>query len=373
MAEQKKRYSEGPASVERGRAPEFRLDSADVGSMLDRPAPHPLTSAMTPTTATATHRFDVPATAVFDAWLDPGAIGRWMFGPTVRDERIRHLRLDARVGGSFSFEVERGGKPIEHVGTYQAIDRPAHLAFTWGVAGDTPSTVDVTLTDTATGCDATVVHTLAPQWADAAARTQAAWTFMLGTLDRELHPADGQVRDVGHDTLRMERLLPGPVERVWDHLVDPDRRALWLAGGPMELRLGGAVELQFRHADLSPRTARAGSSGVPAPTGGGTFAADPVQRGTVTQLDPQRRLGFTWGAVGHASEVTFELIPQGTLVRLILVHSRLPDAAERRAARCGWHTHADILEDRLRGHVPEAFWTRHAAIDALYHQREHNG
>ena len=56
-----------------------------------------------------------------------------------------------------------------------------------------------------------------------------------------------------------------------------------------------------------------------------------------------------------------------------LDHDGIPDAAELRSVSGGWHTHADILEDRLRGQVPEAFWTRHAVIDALYRQRERNG
>jgi uncharacterized protein YndB with AHSA1/START domain len=31
------------------------------------------------------------------------------------------------------------------------------------------------------------------------------------------------------DTLRIERLLPGPIERVWQYLTDSDKRATWLA------------------------------------------------------------------------------------------------------------------------------------------------
>ena len=31
-------------------------------------------------------------------------------------------------------------------------------------------------------------------------------------------------------TVKMERLLPGPVERVWAYLTESDKRARWLAG-----------------------------------------------------------------------------------------------------------------------------------------------
>ena len=55
------------------------------------------------------------------------------------------------------------------------------------------------------------------------------------------------------DTVRLERVLPGPIERVWAYLTEPEKRAKWFAGGPMELRVGGRVEFKFRHADLSGR------------------------------------------------------------------------------------------------------------------------
>ena len=52
-------------------------------------------------------------------------------------------------------------------------------------------------------------------------------------------------------TIRMERLLPGPIERVWDYLTDSTKRGKWFAAGHMDLRPGGSVEFFFHHADLS--------------------------------------------------------------------------------------------------------------------------
>ena len=34
-------------------------------------------------------------------------------------------------------------------------------------------------------------------------------------------------------TLRIERTLPAPIDRVWTYLVDPEKRRSWLAGGTM--------------------------------------------------------------------------------------------------------------------------------------------
>src|SRR3546814_2005864 len=51
--------------------------------------------------------------------------------------------------------------------------------------------------------------------------------------------------------LRFERVLDAPLETVWAWLTEPEKRKLWFADGPMELREGGAVELVFDHDHLS--------------------------------------------------------------------------------------------------------------------------
>lgn len=317
-------------------------------------------------TVTVVRHLDLQAREVFDAWLEPSLIGRWMFGPTVRDERVRHIRLDARPGGRFSFEVERDGAVIDHVGEYLVIDRPHRLAFGWGVAGGPATRVDVAFDDDASGCRLTLTHALDAASVDMAPRVRMAWELMLDTLDRELHPVDGHVHLVAADTVRMERLLPAPIDRVWAWLTDPDKRALWLAGGPMELRPGGAVELVFRHAELSSRQS-------PLPERYAHLASGHVLRGKVLAVDPPHLLSFTWGSEPEASVVTIELRAQGTLVRLRLTHSGIRSPAELTETTSGWHTHADMLESRLAGHEPDAFWARHALIDALYRRREANG
>ena len=81
-----------------------------------------------PVHAIVLHRFAAPAERVFDACLDPAWVGRWMFGPNVREEKIVRLTLEARVGGRFSFVVERQGAEVDHVGEYLAIDRPREAA-----------------------------------------------------------------------------------------------------------------------------------------------------------------------------------------------------------------------------------------------------
>jgi uncharacterized protein YndB with AHSA1/START domain len=160
-------------------------------------------------------------------------------------------------------------------------------------------------------------------------------------------------------TVRLERLLPGPIERIWAYLTEPEKRAKWLAGGPMELRVGGAVELRFLHADLSAEKA--------VPDRYKRMERGHTLRGRVTRCEPPRVLAYTWGEDG--SEVTFELTPRGEEVLLVLTHRRLPDRKGMVSVAGGWHTHVGILEDVLHGREPRGFWSTHARVAAEYERR----
>jgi len=56
-------------------------------------------------------------------------------------------------------------------------------------------------------------------------------------------------------TIRFERLLPGPVERVWAYLTESKKRATWLAAGEFDLRVGGKIELHFDNESLTDEAA----------------------------------------------------------------------------------------------------------------------
>src|SRR5688572_22374633 len=52
-------------------------------------------------------------------------------------------------------------------------------------------------------------------------------------------------------TLTIQRLLPGPIERVWAYLTESDLRRQWMASGDMELKVGAPFELTWRNNELS--------------------------------------------------------------------------------------------------------------------------
>lgn len=141
-----------------------------------------------PVQAVVLHHFDISAERVFDAWLDPAMLGRWMFGPNVREERIVKLSLDPKVGGVFSFVVERNGTEIDHVGEYLEIDRPRRLTFTWGTRDSLPdkSKVLVEIATHGGGCEVKLTHDMSPKWADFVDKAAGSWTKMLDALDRVL-------------------------------------------------------------------------------------------------------------------------------------------------------------------------------------------
>ena len=175
---------------------------------------------------------------------------------------------------------------------------------------------------------------------------------------------------VGPGTPSLERVLPGPVETVWAYLTEPEKRGLWLATGPMDLRPGGRVELHFRHADLSPRK-------VPTPERYKGLENGHSVHGRITRCNPPRELSFTWGegsgtgSSGEPSEVTFELTAKGGSVLLMLTHRRLTDRAGMATVSVagGWHTHLGILVDRLHGREPQPFWPSHALLEKEYAAR----
>jgi uncharacterized protein YndB with AHSA1/START domain len=132
--------------------------------------------------------------------------------------------------------------------------------------------------------------------------------------------------------VRFERMLPGPIERVWEFLTDTARLPGWFGDGTIEPRAGGAVHLMNGHV-----------------------------RGVVTQWDPPRRLAYTWNVFNPGEDksdypesyLTIALESLGGEVLLTLTHLPVLERFEKQNAM-GWHTYLDMLGAAIRGEAVES-------------------
>ncbi|MBI2516535.1 MAG: SRPBCC family protein [Opitutae bacterium] len=158
--------------------------------------------------------------------------------------------------------------------------------------------------------------------------------------------------------LRIVRLLPGPIERVWEFLTDPEKRSRWFSGGATGRKAGDKVVFAMHHAKISPGE-------TPPPEYAQAHDPGVTFEGRVLRCEPPRVLAYTFG--GDDSEVTFELTPQGRQVLLVLTHRATgEDLKDLSNFAGGWHTHFAILIALLEGTTPPKFWATHARLRAHY-------
>jgi uncharacterized protein YndB with AHSA1/START domain len=102
-------------------------------------------------------RIPEPRKVVYEAWIDPEGLKEWMCpGDIISAEAT----LDVRVGGSFRITMRSKERVHEHVGTYQIVDPPAKLSFTWlGIENPNEITlVTVEFVDQGDACELVVTH-----------------------------------------------------------------------------------------------------------------------------------------------------------------------------------------------------------------------
>ncbi len=80
-----------------------------------------------------------PRQVVFDAWLDPKALARFM--KPGEGITVPKAENDARVGGNFLIVMKAGDKELPHRGEYKTIDKYDRLVFTWTSYATDSSTV----------------------------------------------------------------------------------------------------------------------------------------------------------------------------------------------------------------------------------------
>ena len=132
--------------------------------------------------------------------------------------------------------------------------------------------------------------------------------------------------------VRFDRVLPGPIEKVWAVLTDAQWLPGWYGVGAIEPQVGGKVELMGGHI-----------------------------KGVVTQWDPPQRLAYSWNVYNPGDTVspypesylTLTLAPSGNDVALTLEHLPVLEHFVKLNAM-GWHTYLDMVTAAARGETVQS-------------------
>ncbi|HEX6177456.1 MAG TPA: SRPBCC domain-containing protein [Thermoanaerobaculia bacterium] len=95
---------------------------------------------------------------LFDAWLDPDRLARWM----PPSGAAGSVDLDPREGGSFEIVTHTREGALPYRGTYIAIERPRRLVFTWRSPMTSDEEATVTVHFRAAGAKTEVIVTYQP-------------------------------------------------------------------------------------------------------------------------------------------------------------------------------------------------------------------
>lgn len=289
---------------------------------------------------------DQPPAKVWAALTDPKILANW----------LGEVELDLRVGGAYIIRFRK--VTVVMTGVITALDAGKVLEHTWKENYGMPaSKVRWGVRSAEGGCRLELSHTFPPDCVlNEIIGFLGGWHAFLnaipaGSDGRFVEYADEKDLDAGYRArylpdqrsgekatllktpgVRLERLLPGPIERVWEHLTNTGLLVAWFGEkSSIEPRQGGAVRLMDGHI-----------------------------RGTVTQWHPPKKLAYTWNVFGPSdppdaesaypeSYLTLTLESRGDQVLLVLDHLPVLERFEKQNAM-GWHTFLDILADTLAGH-----------------------
>lgn len=133
---------------------------------------------------TITRRIAAPPERVFDAWINPEMLMRFMCPGPEMD--VPEARTDPRTGGRFDILMRAGEREIPHWGIYKEVTPHSRLVFTWQSPFSVEdSTVTLTFEAVDDGTDLTLHHV---KFADEEARGnhEMGWTAIVEGLAREI-------------------------------------------------------------------------------------------------------------------------------------------------------------------------------------------
>jgi uncharacterized protein YndB with AHSA1/START domain len=169
-------------------------------------------------------------------------------------------------------------------------------------------------------------------------------------------------------TVQFVRILPGPIERIWDFIADGRKRGEWFASGDLPEKIGQPFTMRFKHSELSPNQAPPPDTFIEMDKTGHT------SENILLAREKPHLLAFTFGPDGRdRSEVEFRLTQEGdpkdNKIRLTLTHRKIPDRKYAVDVSGGWHSHLAILQDKAEGNVPPAFWDVWRRTENVYEGR----
>ncbi|QYK43006.1 MAG: SRPBCC domain-containing protein [Paracoccaceae bacterium] len=135
-------------------------------------------------TMTVSHSVTAPPGRVYEAWLDPAILSRFMLPCT--GGRQAEVHNDPRTGGTFRIVMFDGETAIPHHGTYLELVPDERLRFTWVSPHSVEGSV-VTVALTAEG-QGTRIELRQDRFASEGLRDGhlKGWTVILGELQAAL-------------------------------------------------------------------------------------------------------------------------------------------------------------------------------------------
>jgi len=135
-------------------------------------------------TVTLTRHFAATPERLFDAWLDPSDVRRFLFA-TPGGEMVT-VEIDPHVGGDALIVERRGDEEALHRLHYEMIERPRRLVFLFnacvagGPVADEWTRVTVDIAPEGDGARLTLIHE--GVWSDFEDKTREGWTMILASL-----------------------------------------------------------------------------------------------------------------------------------------------------------------------------------------------
>ncbi len=143
-----------------------------------------MTLTDTPLSVKIERSISAPPETVFDAWLNPEMLMRFMCpGPGMTTPSAK---VDPTVGGRFYLVMKAGDDEMPHGGVYQEIDRPNRLVFSWESPFNAEgSTVTLDFRAVSGGTHLTLSHI---RFVSQESRDnhEGGWTAILAKLDETL-------------------------------------------------------------------------------------------------------------------------------------------------------------------------------------------